>query len=209
MLKQQKQKLSQMLSPYFKITDMKKTYTLLKPFILKQWKVYFVLFILLAMDIFLTLAFAWFFGNLTDAAIHSDFDQLKRLVPIGILLTITSIMTNFIIFILRRLLHQGLKQELQNYLFQHILCLPAGMTANLRSGDLLSYFTNDIHSVNGLTGASLINWIRLPFTYIAVLIYLIQINWMLCLITMLVAPCAIIGGALFGWLLKKNGRRIT
>ena len=87
--------------------------------------------------------------------------------------------------------------------------LPAGTTANLRSGDLISYFTNDIHSVDGLTGSSLVNLVRLPVTYIAVLIYLIQINWMLCLITMLVAPCAIIGGALFGWLLKRNGREIA
>ena len=140
MLEQQKQKFIQMLSPYFKITDMKKTYTLLKPFILKQWKVYFVLFILLAMDIFLTLAFAWFFGNLTDAAIHSDFNQLKKLVPIGILLTITSIMTNFISIYVETIAYQGLKQELQSYLFKHILCLPAGMTANLRSGDLIILF---------------------------------------------------------------------
>ena len=85
MLKQQKQRLGQMVKPYFKITDIKKTYVLLKPFLLKQWKVYLVLFILLAVDIFFTLAYAWFFGNLTDAAIHSDFDRLKKLVPIGIL----------------------------------------------------------------------------------------------------------------------------
>ena len=67
-----------MIKPYFKITDMKKTYALLMPFILKQWKVYLVLFILLVVDIFFTLAFAWFFGNLTDAAIHSDFDQIEK-----------------------------------------------------------------------------------------------------------------------------------
>ena len=65
MLKQQKQRLGQMMKPYFKMTDIKKTYVLLMPFILKQWKVYLVLFILLAVDIFFTLAYAWFFGNLT------------------------------------------------------------------------------------------------------------------------------------------------
>ena len=70
---------------------------------------------------------------------------------------------------MKRLLYKGVKQELQSYLFQHILCLPAGTAANLRSGDLLSYFTNDIHSVDGLAGASLINWIRLP---LRILLYL-------------------------------------
>ena len=77
-LNQQKQRLGQMIYPYFNITDIKNTYSLLKPFILKQWKVYLVLFILLAVDIFFTLAFAWFFGNLTEAAIHSDFEQIKK-----------------------------------------------------------------------------------------------------------------------------------
>ena len=208
MLKQQKQRIGQMIHPYFKFTDIKNTYSLLMPFILKQWKVYLVLFILLAIDIFFTLAFAWFFGNLTEAAIRSDFDMLKKLVLIGILFTIISIVTNFAQLYFEKIALNGVKQQLQSHLFQHILCLQAGTAANIRSGDLLSYFTNDIHSVSGLAGASLINWIRLPVTYIAVLLYLIQINWILCLITLLVAPCAIIGGALFGWILKKNGREI-
>ena len=79
-------------------------------------------------------------------------------------------MTNFVGIYFETIASHGVKRELQSYLFQHILLLPAGTAANLRSGDLLSYFTNDIHSVDGLTGASLINWIRLPVTYIAVLI---------------------------------------
>ena len=208
MLMSFKQQWGQMVKPYFKMNDMKKTFVLLKPFILKQWKVYLMLFMLMVVDIFFTLAFAWFFGNLTDAAIHSDFDQLKRLIPIGIFLTITSIVSNFLSIYFETVASHGLKRDLQDYLFQHILCLPAGTTADLRSGDLISYFTNDIHSVDGLTGSSLVNLVRLPVTFVAVLIYLIQINWMLCLITMLVAPCAIIGGALFGWLLKRNGRQL-
>ncbi|MCQ6277204.1 ABC transporter ATP-binding protein [Bacillus sp. V3B] len=203
-----KQQWDQMVKSYFKMNDMKKTFVLLKPFILKQWKVYFILFILMVADIFFMLGFAWFFGNLTDAAIHSNFDRLKQLVPIGIGLTITSIVTNFFGIYVETIASHGLKWDLKDYLFQHILRLPAGTTASLRSGDLLSYFTNDIHSVDGLAGSSLMNIIRLPITYIAVLIYLVQINWILCLITLLIAPCAVIGGALFGWLLKKSGREI-
>ena len=84
-LNQQKQRFGQLINPYFNITDIKNTYSLLKPFILKQWKVYLVLLVLLVVDIFFTLAFAWFFGNLTEAAIHSDFERLKSLVLIGIL----------------------------------------------------------------------------------------------------------------------------
>lgn len=208
MMKQKQKKLRQCIKPYFNTTDMKKSYTLIKPFIVKQWKIYFVLFVFLVVDIFFTLAFAWFFGNLTDAAINGDINRLKMLVPIGIGLTLTSIISNFIYIYFDTLASQGLKRDLLDYLFQHILRLPPGMTANLRSGDLISYFTNDIQRVNALTGSSLLNLVRLPITYIAVLVYLIQINWILCLITVLVAPFAVIGGAFFGWILKKSGREI-
>ena len=208
MLKGKQQKLRRMLEPYFNTTDIKKCFRLLKPFMVKQWKVYLLMFVSLVIDIFLTIAFAWFFGNLTDAAINGDINRLKMLVPIGIGFTLTSVVNNYIYIYFDTIVSHGLKRELQNYLFQHILRLPVGTAANLRSGDLLSYFTNDIHSVDGLTGSNLINLIRLPVTYVAVLIYLMQINWVLCLITVIVAPMAVIGGAFFGFILKKNGREI-
>nr|WP_318505153.1 ABC transporter ATP-binding protein [Bacillus sp. T3] len=50
--------------------------------------------------------------------------------------------------------------------------------------------------------------IRLPVIFIAVFIYLLQINWLLCLISILVAPVAVLGGVFFGVKLKKNGRMI-
>ncbi|WP_338449820.1 ABC transporter ATP-binding protein [Niallia oryzisoli] len=208
MLKQRQQKLRQMLKPYFNTTDLKKCFRLLKPFLVKQWNIYLLMFVSLVIDIFLTIAFAWFFGNLTDTAIKGDMNRLKMLVPIGIGFTLTSVVNNYIYIYFDTLVSNGLKRELQNYLFQHILRLPVGTVANLRSGNLLSYFTNDIHRVDGLSGSNLINLIRLPITYVAVLIYLIQINWVLCLITVIVAPVAVIGGAFFGFILKKSGREI-
>jgi ATP-binding cassette, subfamily B, bacterial len=193
---------------YFSMKDIRKTFSMLKPFFHKHWKAYSVLLFLLGFDIFFTLAFAWFFGNITDAAIRSDFEELKRLIPIGIGLTVLNIISNFCDIYFETIASNGLKKDLKEHLFKHILSLPAGVASNLRSGDLLSYFTNDIHSIDGVTGSSLINLIRLPITYIAVLIYLFQINWMLCLISVLIAPVAIAAGAGFGLLLKRNGRKL-
>lgn len=205
------QKIGQLIKlakPYFMLGDIKKTYQMLRPFILKQWKAYLVLFLILAIDILFTLAFAWFFGNLTDAAIHSDFDRLKSLVPIGIALTLLSITANFCDIYFETIATNGVKNELKEHLFHHILRLPAEETARLRSGDLLSYFNNDIHAVDGVIGSSLINLIRLPLMYIAVLVYLFQINWILCLISIVIAPVAIVAGVVFGLLLKRNGKKL-
>lgn len=193
---------------YFSMKDIRKTFSMLKPFFLKHWKAYSVLLFLLGFDIFFTLAFAWFFGNITDAAIRGDFVELKKLIPIGIGLTILNIISNYCDIYFETIASNGLKKDLKEYLFQHILRLHAGDASSLRSGDLLSYFSNDIHSVDGVTGSSLISLIRLPITYIAVLIYLLQINWVLSLISILIAPIAIVAGAGFGLLLKRNGRKL-
>ncbi|WP_335429477.1 ABC transporter ATP-binding protein [Bacillus sp. JJ1609] len=193
---------------YFSMKDIRKTFSMLKPFFLKHWKAYSVLLFLLGFDIFFTLAFAWFFGNITDAAIRGDFAELKKLIPIGIGLTILNIISNFCDIYFETIASNGLKKDLKEHLFKHILRLRAGDASNIRSGDLLSYFTNDIHSIDGVTGSSLISLIRLPVTYIAVLIYLFQINWVLCMISVLIAPIAIMAGAGFGLLLKRNGRKL-
>ena len=193
---------------YVSMKDIRKTFSMLKPFFLRHWKAYSALLFLLGFDIFFTIAFAWFFGSITDAAIRSNFEELKRLIPIGIGLTVLNIISNFCDIYFETIASNGLKKDLKEYLFKHILSLPAGVASNLRSGDLLSYFTNDIHSIDGVTGSSLINLIRLPLTYIAVLIYLFQINWVLSMISILIAPIAIVAGAGFGLLLKRNGRKL-
>ncbi|WP_442594238.1 ABC transporter ATP-binding protein [Neobacillus sp. D3-1R] len=205
MLDQQKQ---QLIKHYFNLNDFKKTYTLLKPFILAQWKAYVVLLILLVVDIFFTIAYAWFFGNLTDAAVHGNMDRLKELVPIGVFLTLLSIISSYCGIYFETVASNGLKNNLKEYLFEHILRLPAGETSKIRSGDIISYFNNDIHSVDGVTGSTLISLIRIPLIFLAVFIYLFQINWVLCLSSVLIAPIAIAGGVFFGLLLKKNGRKI-
>ncbi|MCM3573750.1 ABC transporter ATP-binding protein/permease [Mesobacillus subterraneus] len=193
---------------YFSMKDIRKTFSMLKPFFHRHWKAYSALLFLLGFDIFFKIAFAWFFGSITDAAIRSDFEELKSLIPIGIGLTVLNIISNFCDIYFETIASNGLKRDLKEYLFKHILSLPAGVASNLRSGDLLSYFTNDIHSIDGVTGSSLINLIRLPLTYIAVLIYLFQINWVLSMISILIAPIAIVAGAGFGLLLKRNGRKL-
>lgn len=209
MLSKLKPHINSLKKQYFEINDFKKAFILLKPFILKQWKAYLVLLFLLFIDTFFTIAYAWFFGSLTDAALHGDMTRLKDLIPKGIFLTIISIVSNFCNIYFATVASNGLKNSLKEYLFDHILRLPAGESSNIRSGDFISYFNNDIHSIDGVIGGSLISLIRLPLVYIAVFIYLFQVNWILCLTSVMIAPFAIVGGIFFGWLLKKNGRRLN
>lgn len=193
---------------YLNFSDMKRTFTLLKPFLFRQRKAYAGMLLLLFTDIFLTIAFAWFFGNMTDAAVRSDFNELRRLVPIGFSLVVLSIVSNFASILIETVTTNGLKKDLKNHLFHHILRLPLGKVTSQRSGEIISHFTNDINSVDGVVGSSLIDLIRLPLIYVSVFIYLLNINWKLSLLSVSIAPLAVVAGAVFGLLLRNNSRMI-
>lgn len=193
---------------YFNMDDIQRTFSFLRPFIWKRRQAYFVMLALLLTDIFLTIAFAWFFGHLTDAAVRSHLSEIKRLVPIGIILTAVSISTGFLNIYVETITTSGVKKDLKNHLLNHILRLPVGQASKHHSGELLSHFTTDIHSVDGMVGNNLINLIRLPVIYIVVFIYLCQLNLSLSLFSLAVAPVAVGAGIFFGLILRKNSRQM-
>ncbi|CAN7714172.1 ABC transporter ATP-binding protein [Paenibacillus sp. LjRoot153] len=193
---------------YLTFKDIRKTYTLLTPYMLQHWKAYAALFFLLFVDIALTLAYSWFFGNLTDAAIQSNFTRMKWLIPIGLSFVILSIISTYLNTVFETIATNAVKRDFSVRLFKHILLLTGKDISNHHSGELMSHFTNDIHSINGVIGRSLIDLIRLPFIYLAVFIYLMQISWNLALICLLVAPLSMLFGVIFGLLLRNNGRLV-
>ncbi|MBM7618246.1 ABC-type multidrug transport system fused ATPase/permease subunit [Bacillus tianshenii] len=208
MIASYKQRLMELKSQYFSVNDIKKTFVLLSPFIKKNKKAYMILLSLLLVDIGLTIGFAWFFGNIADAAVQSNFNDIRWLVPIGISITLISIVTGFIYIYFEAIATYGVKKDLKNHVFQHVLRLPASTASNRSSGELVSHFTNDINSIDGVVGSNIINFIYLPLIYLTVFIFLFQINWQLSMISLLVAPAAIVSGAFFGILLRNNGREI-
>ncbi|MBD3843429.1 MAG: ABC transporter ATP-binding protein, partial [Campylobacterales bacterium] len=208
MIVRYKQKLIELKSQYFSVSDIQKTFVLLSPFIKKNKKAYMILLSLLLVDIGLTIGFAWFFGNIADAAVQSNFDDIRWLVPIGISITLISIVTGFIYIYFEAIATYGVKKDLKNHVFQHVLRLPASTASNRSSGELVSHFTNDINSIDGVVGSNIINFIYLPLIYLTVFIFLFEINWQLSVISLLVAPAAIVSGTFFGILLRNNGREI-
>lgn len=177
---------------------------MLRPYIIKYRKAYLGLFFFLSLDIFLTLAFAWFLGQITDAAIQTDFQSLNWLVPLGIVLLLLSLTSSYAGIYLRAITENAVKKDLRVDLFNHILRLPTKTANTLRSGELVTHFTNDINSILGLIGSSLIQFIRLPLIFIAVFIYMSYINLTLTLLCLTIIPFALLSGGVFGLLLRKN-----
>lgn len=189
--------------------NIKQTFTLIGPFLLKRWKAYLGLIVLMGVDLFLTLAFAWFFGHITDAAVKSNFALLKRLIPIGMGLLLLSTGSNFLNTYFESAAVYGVIRDLKTHLYKHTLLIQAKNMAAFRSGDLISRFGNDIYMIEGMLGGRLIDVVRLPIIYLSVFIYLSHINHAMSLISLSIAPLAVAGSAVFGLLLRKNGRRIN
>ncbi|UOY93325.1 ABC transporter ATP-binding protein/permease [Ectobacillus sp. JY-23] len=206
MIRIQKDTIYQHVQAYFKKDDMKKAFSLLWPYIVSYRIYYFILLFLLLVDIALTLLFAWIFGTILDAAVQSNFARLKQIVPLACGLTVVSIIYHFMDTYIENKVTSGIKRDLKIALFKHILLLRTKEMNRLRSGELLSYFTTDIHSINGVVGRSLMNLIRLPLIYVAALIYLCNINWTLTILNIAVAPLAVLSGLIFGSLLRRNSR---
>ncbi|MGQ7884870.1 ABC transporter ATP-binding protein [Paenibacillus sp. WC2504] len=190
------------------IKDVRTTYSILKPYMIAHRKAYMGLFLLLFVDIALTLSFSWFFGHLTDAAIHSHFGRMKWLVPLGAFLVAVSIAATYLTTLWETIATNGVKRDFSADVFKHIMQLPGKHIDGKHSGDLLAHFTNDIHNLDGIIGSSLIYLVKLPFIYLAVFIYLLQISWKLALVSMVVAPIAMVSGVIFGFMLRKNNRLI-
>jgi ATP-binding cassette, subfamily B, bacterial len=203
-----KAKLDLFIKQYFTMKDFRRTYFFVKPFILKHWKAYLSILLLLGLDICLTIAFAKFYGQITDAAIHGGYQLILSFIPYGGFLILLSIISNVSYSYLNTIAINGVKRDMKNHLFHHVLRLPTGVASNYQSGELMSHFSNDINGVDGVIGSNLISLIRLPIIYIVVFIYLVNINLILCLVSLVVAPIAALSGVVFGLLLRKNGRLI-
>ncbi|NWQ39139.1 ABC transporter ATP-binding protein [Bacillus sp. EB106-08-02-XG196] len=203
-----KEQMAAILKQYFTMKDIRRTFSLLKPFLMKQWKSYLVLIGLLGVNIYLTISFAKFYGEVTDSAIHGGFQQILSLIPFGIFLILLNIFSDVTYSYFDTIATNGVKMDLKNHLFHHILRLPVRDASNLRTGELMSHFSNDIHGVDGVIGSSLLSLFRLPIVYIVVFIYLANINLTLCLVSLIIAPIAALAGLVFGLLLRKNGRLI-
>lgn len=208
MSKQKIETFAIVMRKYFNMRDILRTYAFLKPFLQKYRTAYLVLLLLLVVDLCLTIAFAWFFGAIIEAAVHGDFDRLKSLVLLGIFLVLSGMASGYFHIYFETVATNGVKKDLKNHLFNHMLRLPVNTASNQRSGELISHFNNDIHSIDGMIGSNLLDLIRLPMIYVTIFIYLFHLNASLSLLSLVIAPVAALGGVIFGLLLRRNSRLI-
>ncbi|MCO7124226.1 ABC transporter ATP-binding protein/permease [Sporolactobacillus shoreicorticis] len=187
----------------------RKVVVLICPLIKKHWKAYSGLTIIMLINLMLTLLIAAFFGRVMNAAVNSRLAELTQLIPWGSGLLLVSITANYCNSCLQSAAVYGIERDLKKMLYQHILYLRAQCLTSLRSGDLLSRFSNDINKIENMLGSRLVDLVRMPLIYITVFIYLLHINITLALVSWLVAPIAVTASSVFGFLIRRNSRMLN
>src|SRR5690606_14164069 len=123
-------------------------------------------------------------------------------------LSLLTISTDYMNSLLAFSASNGVKKELSEQLLRHNLLLPASRTNRMHSGELMTHFNQDIHSINGMIGSSLIQWIRLPLLFAAVFVYMLHIHWLMALLGLLIIPFALAAGAVLGFVLRQRTRKM-
>jgi len=190
------------------LKGIQKTFQLLGPFILSSWKSYTGLIFILFIDIFLTIGFAWFFGTITDAAVSGQFEKIRSLLLIVLLLIVIGQLVTFFNTYLESYVTSNIKRDLKKHVLKKIMLLPPDRLSKIRTGDLMTHFTNDINCIDGVIGSNLIYLIQFPLISLAVFIYMLQINWQLSVLSLLIIPIAVVTGGIFGILIRNNSRMI-
>lgn len=191
------------------IENFRKTFILIGPSLKKHWLAYLGLTIIMILDLILTLAFATVFGQITDAAIHGDMTRLLQLTLTGLAVIISAVSIRFLETFLQASAVYSVKRDLKLNLFRHTLLLRADSMTKMRSGDILSRFDHDMKQIEQILGTCLLNLLRYPLIYCCVFIYLFQINPVLALVSCCIAPVAIAGSSVFGFMMRRNSRQIN
>lgn len=140
--------------------------------------------------------------NLIDAATNSNISAI--LTPLIILgsLIIGDLIANYALALLNTYCSTKLTNTIQKKLYTHITYCEWTEGSKYHSGDLISRIINDTSSITNLIVYTLPNIISLSFTIISSFIILLSYEPIVALLTITIAPIALIFSRLYGKKLK-------
>jgi subfamily B ATP-binding cassette protein MsbA len=126
---------------------------------------------------------------LLDQGFNTQDTQMVWLIPLGIvmLFTVRGILS-FCTSYLMTWISTHLVTDLRRQMFMKILMLPTQTFHEQSPGKLISRLLYDADNVNQAATNVLITFIRESFTAIALIAYLMYLDWQLTLITMAIGP---------------------
>lgn len=189
------------------LQELKGPFLLTWPYIKKYKYHHLVILFFMISSIFVSLASAWVYGNITDAAVSGNLNKVLSLIPLGFGLTIFTICSSYVNTLIQARLTNGVMRDFKLHVFHHILRLPASKTANTHTGEYLAHITSNVSGIMGFMGSSLISFIQYPVMFLAAFVYVMQLNGKLAVVIAFGGPAILAVSTIYGRYIKKNSRR--
>jgi subfamily B ATP-binding cassette protein MsbA len=146
------------------------------------------------------------FLDLVFQFLHIGRQEIKRILPIIIIVVVfgKGLFTFLSTFFMKAIGNKIVK-NIRDQLYEHILYQSTAYFDRVATGDLMSRLTNDVEKIQQAVSGSMSDLLEEGFILAALLISMFIRDWNLALMSLVIAPMAVIPLALFSRQLKKKG----
>ncbi|NGP45526.1 ABC transporter ATP-binding protein [Bacillaceae bacterium SIJ1] len=131
---------------------------------------------------------AHFIKLMTDAVLNEQWNLTVQIALQIILVITVSFIMQYIFKYSASLFSGGVTKSLKGDVASHILQLPVKKLESIHSGDLISRITNDLHLIQQFINQTFPKLLSQPFIFVAALIYLFTVHWMLAIFSIILMP---------------------
>jgi len=208
MMKSLKSALDYVQNKVFSLNDLTRYIRFVSTYLRKHKWGYAVLVVVMLFSVFMSLFYATFLKDITEAALKHQFRMVVIILCVAILMYGLNSVAGLIQTYFSTVITNSMKRDIKSDLFSHVIGLPQNVMNTYHSGDLLSRLNNDVDKVVDTVGNSTINLLRLPLTFSAAFIYVLQISPELGFVTLAFGPLALFISLVFRRHLRENGSKI-
>jgi ABC-type multidrug transport system fused ATPase/permease subunit len=103
---------------------------------------------------------------------------------------------------------QKVLYDLRNDLYRHIQSMDISFFDRNRTGDLMSRVTSDVNILQQMISSSMMQLVTDVFTFTAIALYMLWIDWRLTLLLLATFPCMLLTTRLFGRRMRASFRTV-
>jgi len=189
--------------------ESRRSFRRLFPYLWRYRKAYTGLVMILLFNVGMTLFSAWLLKALTDSALNGDTAGIRRTLLLGVTVTLLHIGLQYIQVLLQNRTVNRIARDLRSEVFEKLMAVRFSFFGTMHTGELVSRVTRDVQQTCGAAGTYLLNLLIMPVSIAATFIYLLNINWKLSLVCLLLAPPAALAAGLFSLKVRQNNKPLS
>ena len=149
-------------------------------------------------------------SSMTEAQGNAGDLSLRRIIFVVSFLPIVALIQGLFYFIGRYFVEwvgNRMVADIRSHMFAHIHALPMQFFSKSRVGDLISRVTSDTGLLTQLVTNVVGDMIREPFTLIGCIVFMLDMDWRLSLIALVIFPVCIIPVQILGRRIRKASKK--